>query len=529
MRALPLRLVLAALTSALLLVTGLAAVRAGAVTTGGTTPLPPPTGCLESFDTHPACAQLRGSSSPLSVAVTPDGRHAYAGDSGHLLAFDRNLTTGRLTQKAGATGCYGAVGGCSPLPFDLNLVDNLVVSPDGRHLYTLAANTSVARMFTIASDGSLTPGPCYGPGAGCTPVRAVQQPTDLALSPDGQYVYVASPAIGIAVLARSATTGALTQLAGPGGCYTYTGAEGCTLDSWLGGARSVATPTPTGVVVVDGTGVVASYERGVAGVLNRAGCLAVSNPGCSPSVAQLDGVATLAAVGDRVYVGTPEALVTIARGAGGTLAYRSCLGPDIGCTPVRGFQPRAGLTVSRSGSSVLAGPSLYAPTFEPGRLLAFARTGNGLAQVQGPGGCRASGTVPPGCTGTPGVGTFGGLTLSRDGRSVHVASFAGSSAAVTTLRVDTAAPSCSAGQARVRRNRPATLRLRCRDADGDPIRISIVRKPHRGKLGAVNQARDTVRYTPRRGFVGRTRFTFRATSTNGVAGAPATFRITVRR
>jgi DNA-binding beta-propeller fold protein YncE len=116
------------------------------------------------------CAPVRAASDASGVAVSPDGRYVYLASAVGLDVFARNAKTGGLTQLAGTAGCVDATG-----------------------------------------------------AGGCAVGRAVARPTDptrsggsrVTMSRDGQNVYLAA-ADGIAAFARSAKTGALTQLAGPG-------------------------------------------------------------------------------------------------------------------------------------------------------------------------------------------------------------------------------------------------------------------------------------------------------------------------
>jgi beta-glucosidase len=89
-------------------------------------------------------------------------------------------------------------------------------------------------------------------------------------------------------------------------------------------------------------------------------------------------------------------------------------------------------------------------------------------------------------------------------------------------------PECENVTATTAVGRTVTTRLRCIDADGDALRLSIVAGPARGTLGAVDQDRGTVSYTPAAGFRGTDTFAFRA-SDGAADSAPATATITVTR
>jgi hypothetical protein len=62
---------------------------------------------------------------------------------------------------------------------------------------------------------------------------------------------------------------------------------------------------------------------------------------------------------------------------------------------------------------------------------------------------------------------------------------------------------------------------------GAPLTYRIVRRPSHGTLGPINQRTGTVRYTPKPGYSGRDRFSYKATSRNGTSKT-ATVTITIK-
>ena len=85
---------------------------------------------------HGGCARGRGIPSPISVAVSPDGRSAYvASFSGAVGIFARDRRTGALRQPRGRAGCVsrrgrgGGAGGGGPRPLPF-----VTLSPDGRNI-----------------------------------------------------------------------------------------------------------------------------------------------------------------------------------------------------------------------------------------------------------------------------------------------------------------------------------------------------------------------------------------------------------
>ena len=127
---------------------------------------------------------------------------------------------GSLTQLPGRGGCVtagGSGGLCEEAP---GLVDasSVVVSPDGKSVYTTALHTTQGGVAGFTRDpltGRLTPGACLGSAkiTTCGKARNVLAPSGVALAPDGTTLYVASLGVrpprqpphggGVAVLRRS--------------------------------------------------------------------------------------------------------------------------------------------------------------------------------------------------------------------------------------------------------------------------------------------------------------------------------------
>ena len=148
---------------------------------------------------------------------------------------------------AGRESCLVAVEmrGCGFDP-GLAVANVVVISPDGRHLYTAGEGGSVLA-FRIG-DGLvriLGPGGCLSHlrVPDCAVLRGVWDAVRLAFTRDGRTLYVTSPRVGpapsstVAVLRRDRRTGSLRQLPGRAGCVNERGDEGCAraaLDSPVG-------------------------------------------------------------------------------------------------------------------------------------------------------------------------------------------------------------------------------------------------------------------------------------------------------
>lgn len=285
--------------------------------TGALRQLPPPlAGCISSLPI-PGCAAGLALLAPDVVVVSPDGNNVYVGSffGNSVAAFARNPTTGALTQLAGTAACIAeGTAGCAS-GIALESVEGLAISPNGASLYaatalsnavvTLARDPSTGALAQ-ASDGS----GCTVESAlsGCTVGRELSGANAVAVSPDGSGVYVTSLfSNSVTSFSRNASSGALTQRAGTGGCLILLRSAGCSF-----GRALVA---PEGLAIAPGgkTAYVAAFKTGAIAVLNRgkagsvaqkpgtAGCLATRSPDCAPARA-LKGVSSIALSPDGRYL-----------------------------------------------------------------------------------------------------------------------------------------------------------------------------------------------------------------------------------
>ena len=137
---------------------------------------------------------------PLDIVVSPDGAHIYVASSldNAIAVFARNAVNGTLTliqnQEDGIIGDPDSPGPNAGLAG----VRKLLVSADGGHLYAAGADANAVAVFERdPSDGTLVfveaeiNGADDAGDAGGT-VNRMRQPSGLALSPDGDQLYVAS-------------------------------------------------------------------------------------------------------------------------------------------------------------------------------------------------------------------------------------------------------------------------------------------------------------------------------------------------
>jgi DNA-binding beta-propeller fold protein YncE len=286
-------LVLLLATLALLVVTVAALAVTGDLTQPAGT-----AGCISETGAGP-CANGHALNSPHSVAVSADGKSVYATSQtpNAVVRFYRDTTTGWIAQPTGTAGCVSETGaGACANGHALTNPGAPTVSPDGKSLYVIS-DDAVARFNRNPTTGAITQPPgtagCVSEtGAGpCADGHALALPTGLAASPDGKSVYLASQVSdAVTRLNRNQTTGAITQPAGTAGCVSDTGTEGtCSDGRALNGAIGVAvSPDGKSVYLASwvSTAVVRLDRDTTTGAITQpagaAGC--VSNTGAGPCV-----------------------------------------------------------------------------------------------------------------------------------------------------------------------------------------------------------------------------------------------------
>jgi DNA-binding beta-propeller fold protein YncE len=432
------------------------------------------------------CAPARAMDGPSDIELTPDGTQALVATRGAGLAvFDRNATTGALTQKAGQAGCVERLfqtEGCLPVN-GINIGEGTLSvrfgpgadptnvylgSPTGAILKferTPGTGTLEQRAGTIGcarDDGNFSCLNTVGMGTG-----EIRQ---FSVSPDGRQVYVPSSvtASGVAILDRSTTTGTLTQDPDGGGCITATGnpivgVNQCRKDARLAGNPESLLVSPDGaqvyVAAADRVDVLARDSD--TGLLSPASCASrATDLGCSGGVRNVRDAQYLALSpdGEDLVVGDDGAgsgLAFFHRGAGGTLTQNP--GVD-GC-------------ISFNGSSTDLG-----------------------AIVQGA------------CRSHPAVDSIGGLTFF--GSDQLYAGFQTTDAVVLIKR--DFAPRCTDQSLAVGFESAVAVPLACVDRNGDALSLSIAGQPSAGQLGAIDTAGARVFYNPFGGFTGADSFKYRA-------------------
>jgi DNA-binding beta-propeller fold protein YncE len=310
------------------------------ITSGALTQKAGTAGCVSETGTGGACTDGVALAGAIGVAISPDGKSVYvagAGNNDAVAVFDRNPSTGALTQKMGLAACVsesGSSGNCVN-GAGLDGADAVVVSADGRSVYVASLDSDAVAIFDRdPMTGALTQkageAGCAsetGPSGVCADAMAIDAPQDVAVSPDGRSVYTASSVSdAVAVFDRDPATGALTQKAGMAGCVSDTGSGGACIDGKaLNGAVTVVV-SPDGASVYVGSvnsDAVAVFDRDPAtgALTQKAGTAACVSETGSAGLC-MDGVAlndptdlVMSADGRDVYLAAQlsDAVVALAR------------------------------------------------------------------------------------------------------------------------------------------------------------------------------------------------------------------------
>jgi DNA-binding beta-propeller fold protein YncE len=409
-------------------------------------------GCIA--DGGGECEDGTGLHGASSLTVSPDGRSVYVASfvSGAVSVFDRDPTTGVLRQKAGEAGCISEVAddGCK-VGAGLDDAEGVTVSPDGRSVYVASQNSNAVAVFERdPNTGALTQlsgkAACIAERAteGCEGGVGLAGAAVVTVSPDGENVYVASSTSdAVAVFKRSQSTGALTQLSGKAACTAEELGEGCEDGAGLDNAEGV-TVSPDGRSVYVASlfsGAVAVFERDPStGALTQKrekdGCISeTGNDGCHGG-AGLGGASdvTVSPDGRSVYVASSSsnAVAVFERDLNtGVLTQKFGMA---GCTAEilgDGCEDGTGLLGASSVTVSPDGKSVYVASFASDAVAVFDRDASTgvLMQKAGEAGCIAE-VADDGCKVGTGLDSAHAVTVSPDGKSVYAASSSSNAVAV---------------------------------------------------------------------------------------------------
>jgi DNA-binding beta-propeller fold protein YncE len=437
------------------------------------------------------------------MVFTSDGAWAYAAADGSpvsLMIFQRNTTTGALTQLAGTAGCITTDGSDQSAPgacqTDSHLLDasGLTLSSDDKFLYVTGTGGSkqIEVFSRNTTTGALSQIECIAQApapSGCSTGRVVGDSQFIALTPDGLHAYAGQYEHGISVYDRNPTTGLLTQKSGTSGCITNdgtddTGTSTCTVGRDTKGTFPLLVAPNGKTLYVSGFTGFSTFHINSDGTLSQL----AGTSGCTTSDAEDNTGTSTCALGraiDSPYGGaiSPD----------GNTLYISNDNSTSGGIAVFSLNPATGVATQHSG-------------------LAGCITADGSSD-------RTAGV----CTNGRALSDGYGMAVSPDGTSVYQATDHDTNAGLAIYHAETA-PVCKAASATTPWDKPVAVSLVCSDADGDAVTRSIVASPAHGTLSTILSS-GHVTYTPSK-FSGTDTFTFRASDgTNFGPAATATLTI----
>jgi len=522
---------------------------AEAASSGGLKQLPGTSGCFSGEDPVPAgCTEGRAIAQVGDVVVSPSGDSVYVSSTSNdaIAMFDRNTTTGRLTQKSGILGCVtttpavATAENCNLIaPGDLSSFNGptaLAMSADSKSLYLVTEQGRLASM-NRAADGTLTFNDSSNLcGDGCV-LNA------LAVSPDGASVYPAGPGASgiVAQYQRNTTAGAGLGDIGSGGFQTCFSVGTCGGSSGqnLGPVSEVAV-TPDNkqlLLTITSTNAVLAWDRGVSGPAQgdltpataTARCVGNGDLGgtcqARPGVISPQSLA-FADNGATVLVGSQQSLATIQRDSStGNLTpdAANCFSYPTsafsGCTATPGANCCATFFPIRDVVSTPDSVNVYLGTESSNATLwGFSRGGGALSLKPTPLRC-VSVTAADTCETFQQGNRIQEMFAAGNGRHVY----AGGNSRVWAFEVDRP-PVCQNVSASTQRNTTVTVTLSCSDPDGEAVTYEKVSDPARGSLAGIRG--NQISYAPQIGTSGTDSFTYRGVSA-GVASDPATATVNV--
>jgi DNA-binding beta-propeller fold protein YncE len=208
--------------------------------TGLLTQLEAPNNCISSNPLSECGTTIGviGLHEDIGVVASPDGKNLYVSagaqaEKGDIAAFARGAE-GALTQLPGKEACISEqIAECTTGAEAEHVQgsEDLIISPDGKHIYANSHNDSAVIELERTESGALkqlpSPNECVSATAlsNCQKATGISGPLGVAISPQGESLYVTSANENAVAAFSVGTQGALTQLAAdpcvtenPSGC-----------------------------------------------------------------------------------------------------------------------------------------------------------------------------------------------------------------------------------------------------------------------------------------------------------------------
>jgi 6-phosphogluconolactonase (cycloisomerase 2 family) len=177
---------------------------------GALTQLPGDDACIKDYTARrsTACGTVgKGLLDAFGVTVSPDGRNVYVGSNvnkrGAVAAFQRDASSGALSQLPGAAACLGSRD-CTPVR-GMAGVDAVTISADGEHAYVAAyfgptllvldRDKQSGELRQVPGQGACIRDPSSPEDCPVT-ANGLKGPRNVSLSPDGRFAYVPSSVSG---------------------------------------------------------------------------------------------------------------------------------------------------------------------------------------------------------------------------------------------------------------------------------------------------------------------------------------------
>ena len=433
---------------------------------------------------------LAGATTPTDMVFGPGGTFAYFSNT--------QAKVGVLARDPSGGGLQPTPGPATTTGIEAAPSSTIAISPGAaaKNVYVATYNANLQAFggagggppdtlvtFSRASDGSLTWLQCLSAAnndpVGCTGAGIKGGTRQMAMTPDGQYLY-----------------------------------------------------TTASAVTADGTiNAIREFKRNADGTLDTASSVCYGN--VSPCLAGDPNVVAPTAIlippdgsQNELYVGGQTGIDVYTYAANGTLSHLQCVNGDgsHGCVQAAGLggpnaQPPGHIALSPDGTD-LAVPVTNGVVFlkrDPTTgLLSQPAGGAGCITSDGSGGACRTFAEFAGPQGVP-----GGVRAAPDASQFYLG--LGKTNVIAGLRADNP-PVCVGANVATAFQAAVGVPVNCSDPDGEPVDVQLLNPPAHGVVSALSTAGAA--YNPFAGFSGADSFSFQATS-HTLISAPATDTVTI--